>query len=91
MKNEDWEIIHNKEMTYVKRLKIDHGYIYSIRSFDDQFNAIFVPSPSIEDFSSHIKDAYNQGFEAGKKEALRQSQKMPYCIHGINGYCSKCD
>jgi len=80
--------------TRITRYKVQGGYIYLTAANDGTENFLtsaFVPDNPSEAFAHYLTESYNQGFDDGKKEAFKQSQKLPSCIHGLATYCSKCD
>lgn len=56
-----WE--HYGDSLY--RIKVDGGYLYS----HSRDGICFVPDIDLTRYQSHLRDAYTQGYEAGKTDA----------------------
>lgn len=61
----------------VKRMKVDGGYIYRTMGWQHS-NICFVPEIDLQRYQSHLRDAYNQGFEEGKNEASFNLERSIY-------------
>ena len=54
---------------YVRKMKVDGGYLYE--SFDEDgefFATCFVPDVDLQRYQAHLRDAYTQGYKDGQDE-----------------------
>lgn len=82
MNKNTWELIYNEPQSKLTRFKVEGGYIYNNISFlleDDGKTAkliaesmCFVPDVDLQRYQSHLRDAYNKGFQEGIEEGKAQ-------------------
>jgi len=66
---EQWEKVNETPSATTERLKVSGGWLYYVDIHPRRnTHIVFVPDNSLEVFAHHIKDAYNQGYQAAKKE-----------------------
>lgn len=68
-----WDVVSNNHGREVSRVKVDGGWLYAVTIFGSSFFTItFVPDVDLARYESHLRDAYTQGYEAGKSDTLQR-------------------
>jgi len=57
----------------LERLKVDGGHIYRWSTFNGG-SMVFVPEIDLKRYESHLRDAYNKGFQDGRNSILEEKQ-----------------
>ncbi len=58
------------------RLKVSGGYIYRDQEGNNGVAMCFVPDVDLRRYQSHLRDAYNKGFNDGSNEAIEKLKEV---------------
>lgn len=64
-----WEDVSANEVTHVCRHKVEGGWLYSTTvSGVNMFTVTFVPEIDLSRYQAHLRDAWKQGYEDGRRD-----------------------
>ena len=56
-------------------MKVDGGYIYRCQKGNGGLAMVFVPEIDLTRYESHLRDAYNRGYETGQEDIKQLLEK----------------